>query len=439
MAGGYSVLNALNRSTRQQAEEKPGGRFRTKDISITDIYPNGNNFYAMQDIEALAEDIKAVGLLENLTVMYAPQDGKSYKLLGGERRWRALCLLAEKGYNEFSAATCQIRNAENERAEMIEIIMCNRQRVKTVWEQIEEEKRLKETLQEMKKNKETLKGYDLQDGRLRDTIAAILNYSAAKVGQMETIARNLTGELQEALKDEKINFSTAYTVAKMDEAGQQAALRAYKETGSLNSAQAKEAARPEQEEKENPSEQEPEARPDYGAEQMSVESICYRCAHWDDCCEKSETTVKCATFEDKNKKPAEVKKEVRPEGKQARVIDNSTGEVYESIYAAEKATKSNAEPRMVPEPAAGQQAKERRHYIRLAAACYDDVKAGIKTFELRKRDRDYKTGDILEMGEFADGRSTGRVICCRVTYILEEYTGLMDGYCILGIQVLREV
>ena len=52
MAGGYSVLNALNRTTRQQAEEKPCGRFRTKDIDITDIYPNGHNFYSMQDIEA---------------------------------------------------------------------------------------------------------------------------------------------------------------------------------------------------------------------------------------------------------------------------------------------------------------------------------------------------------------------------------------------------
>ncbi len=438
MAGGYSVLNALNRNTRQQAEEKPGGRFRTKDISIADIYPNGNNFYAMQDIEALAEDIKAVGLLENLTVMYAPKQGKSYKLLGGERRWRALCLLVENGYNEFSAATCQIRNAENERAEMIEIIMCNRQRVKTVWEQIEEEKRLKETLQEMKKNKETLKGYDLQDGRLRDTIAAILNYSAAKVGQMETIARNLTGELQEALKAEKINFSTAYTVAKMDKAGQQAALKAYKENGSLNSAQAKEAARPEPEEKEEQAKQEPEPQPDYGTEQMNVESICYRCTHWGDCYEKSETTVKCATFEDKNKKPAEPQKEVQPETTQARVVDGSTGEVYKNMQEAEKAAESHTEPPREPEQAAGQQPKERTHYIRLAATYYDDVKAGIKTFELRKNDRDYRTGDILEMNEFTDGRNTGRVIRCRVTYMLEEYTGLTDGYCILGIKVLGE-
>lgn len=435
MAGGYSVLNALNKNTRQQAEERPGGRFRTRDINITDIYPNGNNFYAMQDIEALAEDIKAVGLLENLTVMYAPAAGKNYKLLGGERRWRALCLLVQQGYNEFSAATCQIRTAENERAEIIEIIMCNRQRVKTVWEQIEEETRLKETLQEMKKNGETLKGYDLQEGRLRDTIAAILNYSAAKVGQMETIAKNLIGELRDALKEEKINFSTAYTVAKMDEAGQQAALAAYEQQGELNSAQAREAAAA----MNPPEEPENNLLPEYGTEQMNVESICYRCAHWNDCSEKSATTIKCATFEDKNRqqeKPKEQQQE-QPETPQARVMDSQTGEVYESMQEAEKAAEmAQDEPTEAPqeEPAAK---NDRVHYIRLAATYYDDVATGRKSFELRKNDRGYKTGDILEMNEFTDGRNTGRVIRCRVTYMLEGYTGLTDGYCILGIKVLQ--
>lgn len=42
------------------------------------------------------------------------------------------------------------------------------------------------------------------------------------------------------------------------------------------------------------------------------------------------------------------------------------------------------------------------------------------------------------MNEFTDGRNTGRVIRCRVIYMLEEYTGLTDGYCILGIKVLGE-
>lgn len=423
-------MNALNGSTKQQAEDRPGGRFRTRDINISDIYPNGRNFYAMQDIEALAEDIKAVGLLENLTVTYCPaaEGGENYKLLGGERRWRALTLLVQQGYKEFAVATCQIRNAENERAEMIEIIMCNRQRVKTVWEQIEEERQLKETLQAMKDNGEKLKGYDLQTGRLRDTVAAILNYSAAKVGQMETISKNLIPELQDALKAERINFSAAYTVAKMDAAGQQAALAAYEERGELSSRQAREAAEPAEATEETQ---------DYGNDQQNVESICYRCAHWGDCYNKSATTVNCGTFEDKNTtktvntaEPEQVQtKQEQPETPQARVVDSTTGEVYESMQEAQKAAAGQPEP---------PQNKQKTHYIRLATTNYDDVASGKKAFELLKNDRDYKTGDLLEMSEFKDGRNTGRAITAEIVYMLENYTGLTDGYCILGTKVIKE-
>lgn len=432
MAGGFSVLNALNSSTRQQAEERPGGRFRTKDISISDIYPNGRNFYAMQDIEALAEDIKAVGLLENLTVTYCPEagGGRNYKLLGGERRWRALSLLVKQGYNEFSVATCQIRTAENARAEMIEIIMCNRQRVKTVWEQIEEERQLKATLQEMKENGETLKGYDLQNGRLRDTIAAILNYSAAKVGQMETIGKNLIPELQEALKNEQINFSTAYTVAKMDEARQQAALAAYEQNGELNSKQATAAAQPE-------ITPEPEPEPVYyGEEQQNIESICYRCTHWNDCFNKSDTTVKCGTFEDKNKKgsttAAQPETAEKPTaGDYAREIVQEYKNTHEARKAAEEATES-------AESENKEQQKQATHYITLATMYYDDVASGKMTFALRKNSRNYKTGDILKIAEYKHGGTTEREITAEITYMLESAAGLKDGYCILGIKATRE-
>lgn len=433
MAGGFSVLNALNSSTRQQAEERPGGRFRTKDISISDIYPNGRNFYAMQDIEALAEDIKAVGLLENLTVTYCPEagSGRNYKLLGGERRWRALTLLVKQGYNEFSVATCQIRTAENARAEMIEIIMCNQQRVKTVWEQIEEERQLKATLQEMKENGETLKGYDLQNGRLRDTIAAILNYSAAKVGQMETIGKNLIPELQEALKNEQINFSTAYTVAKMDEAGQQAALATYEQNGELNSKQATAAARPE-------TTPEPEPEPVYyGEEQQNIESICYRCTHWNDCFNKSDTTVNCGTFEDKNKKEPTAAA-TQPKTAEKPTAGDYAHEIvqeYKNTHEAQKTAEEAIEP---AESENKVQPKKQKHYIPLAAMYYDDVESGAKTFELRKRDRCYQIGDTLIMYEVKNGGTTERTITAEITYMLENYTGLADGYCILGIKVMRE-
>lgn len=75
------------------------------------------------------------------------------------------------------------------------------------------------------------------------------------------------------------------------------------------------------------------------------------------------------------------------------------------------------------------------HRIKLASNYYDDVATGKKAFELRKNDRGYREGHKLELLEFAEGRHTGRVIKADITYMLEDYTGLEDGYCILGIRV----
>ena len=40
------------------------------------------------------------------------------------------------------------------------------------------------------------------------------------------------------------------------------------------------------------------------------------------------------------------------------------------------------------------------HKLKLNAAYYDDSASGIKTFEIRKNDRDFKVGDILELREY---------------------------------------
>ena len=37
------------------------------------------------------------------------------------------------------------------------------------------------------------------------------------------------------------------------------------------------------------------------------------------------------------------------------------------------------------------------HKLKLNAKYYEDSERGIKTFEIRKNDRDYKIGDVLEM------------------------------------------
>lgn len=86
------------------------------------------------------------------------------------------------------------------------------------------------------------------------------------------------------------------------------------------------------------------------------------------------------------------------------------------------------------------------HELKTWPKYFKQVRAGIKTFELRKFDRDYKVGDILKLKEyrFTDpgnlsvGEYSGDEIKVEVTSIItsEEGSvfGLADGYCIMSIQ-----
>ena len=76
------------------------------------------------------------------------------------------------------------------------------------------------------------------------------------------------------------------------------------------------------------------------------------------------------------------------------------------------------------------------HQIKLVAEFFDDAATGRKSFELRKNDRNYKEGDVLEMEEVKDGKKTGRKCSKRIVYMMENFEGLEDGYCILGCELL---
>lgn len=78
------------------------------------------------------------------------------------------------------------------------------------------------------------------------------------------------------------------------------------------------------------------------------------------------------------------------------------------------------------------------HQIRCGKTFFEEILKGIKQFTLRKDDRNYKVGDILEKQEFDDGKYTGRSIRQEIIYKQEDYTGLVDGYCILGTKNIKE-
>lgn len=81
--------------------------------------------------------------------------------------------------------------------------------------------------------------------------------------------------------------------------------------------------------------------------------------------------------------------------------------------------------------------KETRiHKLKLRPEYYEAIKSGVKRFEVRINDRDYRVGDIIEFNEFDRTKGyTGRTsILFTITYILSDFDGLKDGYVILNIR-----
>lgn len=76
------------------------------------------------------------------------------------------------------------------------------------------------------------------------------------------------------------------------------------------------------------------------------------------------------------------------------------------------------------------------HELKISPKYFEDVRNGMKRFELRRDDRDFKVGDLITLKEYENGSYTGREIKnMPIVYILrnaQEY-GLKAGYCILGL------
>ena len=76
------------------------------------------------------------------------------------------------------------------------------------------------------------------------------------------------------------------------------------------------------------------------------------------------------------------------------------------------------------------------HRLKIHPDYFEEVAEGRKAFEIRKDDRNYNRGDVLELEEFSDGEYTGRACAKSVSYCLRhasEY-GLKKGYVILSLK-----
>ncbi len=79
------------------------------------------------------------------------------------------------------------------------------------------------------------------------------------------------------------------------------------------------------------------------------------------------------------------------------------------------------------------------HVLKLREPYFEHVATGVKKFEVRKNDRNYKVGDILMLKKWDGVAFTNDYILASITYILDEPLYLRQRYVVLGIDVIQVV
>lgn len=404
MAGkAFNFMDLLNAQTKAEGVEE------TKDYEEIYLSPyevkdaQENTHQKLEGIEELADNFLTVGQ-EQPTVL-ARVNGE-FRIIDGHRRNAANIFNIERGYKEYEKIKYRYKDMSEAMYELRLLAGNGYTQELTAYEKVRLVERTKAALIRAKEED----GLEIQ-GKMRDLIAAMVQESGTNVARMENINNNATQAVKEQLKEGNLGLTAAYEAAKLEPEEQDdiAERAAAGENVRAKDIAEKVAAK--------------KARDDYRTPHPeSITSICYSCLNYSTCNVKTGTCQKCDEYV--NKAEAEKTDEQRYSEEQDR-IDRETKKKLAEREHEEKldAALSDNKP------------DHKIHEIKIAAMYYEDVVSGKKSFELRKNDRGYKQGDKLIMLEFKDGKHTGRIVNADIVYMLEDYTGLAEGYCILGIQV----
>lgn len=395
------ILNAKTKAAGQQAQTEGYKEIYLSPYEVKAAQENTHQ--KLENIEELADSFLHVGQ-EQPTVL-ARVNGE-YRIIDGHRRNAANILNLERGHKEYEKVLYRFMDMSEAMYELRLLAGNGFTQELTAYEKTRLVERTKAALIRAKEED----GLEIQ-GKMRDLVAAMINESSTNVARMDAINNNATPEIKEQLKEGNLGITAAYEAAKLDEDEQK---EIAKKAAAGKNVRAKEIAEKVAEKK---------AGDDYETPHPeSITSLCYSCQKYKDCNVKTGTCQKCDQYI--NKAEAEKTDEQRYSEEQD-AIDRQTKKKLQERADAEK---------MEHLPSEGN-TEHKQHEIKIVASYYEDVVSGKKGFELRKNDRGYKQGDSLKMLEFKDGKHTGRTIDADIIYMLEDHTGLTEGYCILGIRV----
>lgn len=178
-------------------------------IDIDRIDGDPNNFYALSDLDQLAENIELLGLQQPLRVRSNPDTPDRVIVVSGHRRQAALRKLIEAGRTDLREVPCIRERAEGSAAlAELRLIYANSDTRKLSSAEISRQaERVELLLYQLKEE-----GYDFP-GRMRDHVAEACKVSKSKLARLKVIREKLIPELARAYRADKLKESAAYTLA----------------------------------------------------------------------------------------------------------------------------------------------------------------------------------------------------------------------------------
>lgn len=188
-------------------------------IPLEDILPNEGNFYALRDLEPLADSIAMEGLLDPLVVTPHPEAEGKYRIVSGHRRRAAIeKLVKDKAHprEDLRLVPCMVRTYQSEAMAQLQLILANSTaRVLTSAETMKQAQQMELLLYQLKEE-----GYEFP-GRMRDQVAAACKVSAPKLARLKVIREHLIPAYMALFEKDKLPEQTAYALARLPTAFQE--------------------------------------------------------------------------------------------------------------------------------------------------------------------------------------------------------------------------
>lgn len=213
------MLNGISKNTEKVYTLEAKENFKIDYIDIDKIIRNEKNFYEINNIDELVEDISINGLNHNLVVR--PTNKGLYEIISGERRYTALKKLVKNGEDKFKKVPCKISDLNDLDSEIV-LIQANAQtRELTEIDKLKQVQRLTELYRMKKKKGERV-------GVVREVVAKDTGLSMTQVGRYDTINKNLIPELKNILEKGNLTITSASEFAKLNEDNQKIILEIIK-------------------------------------------------------------------------------------------------------------------------------------------------------------------------------------------------------------------